>query len=523
MIVQLALLTAGSLPVVNEPANTDSRRRTLEAIHDAAVDAIVTINDRGLIETVNPAVERLFGYTPDELIGHNVSVLMPSPYHDEHDGYLQNYHRTGQKKIIGIGREVSARRKDGTVFPIHLAVSEVQLEGRRVFAGFVRDLSDLKLVQQQEATLGRIIEDSLNEVFIFDAETLKFIQVNRGARDNLGYTMDELRELTPLDIKPSYTREQFQNEFLDPLQNQEVNKLNFRTQHHRKDGTIYDVDINMQLANYLTKPVFVAIILDISERLAAEQQAHQQQMDMRAELERLVQVRTQELRDTQSELVRNEKFSTLGKVSGGIAHEIRNPLNAAKMSAYYLLNVTEPPAEKVREHLERIDRQVSMIDNVVTALSDVAKLPEVTLVPTAMEPLLQSVVGSVNLSGNVEVVFDLAAPLPPALVDEQQISIAFRNLIRNARDAMPEGGTITISAVAPDDQQVVYSVADTGVGISPSDLPHVLEPLYTTKARGMGLGLSIAKEIVVKNQGVLSVDSELGRGSVFHVTLRQRI
>ncbi len=508
---------------MNKPANTDSRGRTLEAIHDAAVDAIITINERGLIETVNPAVERLFGYKPDELIGHNVNVLMPSPYRDEHDGYLRNYQKTGQKKVIGIGREVSAQRKDGTVFPIHLAVSEVQLEGRRVFAGFVRDLSDLQLVQQQEATLGRIIEDSLNEVFIFDAETLKFIQVNRGARDNLGYTMEELRDLTPVDIKPNYTREQLQNEFLKPLRNQVVNKLNFRTQHRRKDGTIYDVDINLQLANYLTKPVFVAIILDISERLAAEQQIYRQQIEMRAELERLVQMRTQELRDAQAELVRNEKFSTLGKVSGGIAHEIRNPLNAVKMSAYYLLNANKPPADKVREHLERIDRQVSMIDHVVTTLSDVAKLPEVTLVPTAMKPLLQSVVGSVNLPGDIVVEVDMPDPLPSVLVDEHQISIAFRNLIRNARDAMPEGGTITISAVSPDDQRVIFAVSDTGVGISPSDLPHILEPLYTTKARGMGLGLSIAKEIVIKNQGVLSVDSKLGRGSTFRVSLRRRM
>ncbi len=508
---------------MNKPANTDSRGRTLEAIHDAAVDAIITINEHGLIETVNPAVERLFGYKPDELIGHNVNVLMPSPYRDEHDGYLRNYQKTGQKKVIGIGREVSAQRKDGTVFPIHLAVSEVQLEGRRVFAGFVRDLSDLQLVQQQETTLGRIIEDSLNEVFIFDAETLKFIQVNRGARDNLGYTMEELRDLTPVDIKPNYTREQLQNEFLKPLRNQVVNKLNFRTQHRRKDGTIYDVDINLQLANYLTKPVFVAIILDISERLAAEQQIYRQQIEMRAELERLVQMRTQELRDAQAELVRNEKFSTLGKVSGGIAHEIRNPLNAVKMSAYYLLNANKPPADKVREHLERIDRQVSMIDHVVTTLSDVAKLPEVTLVPTAMKPLLQSVVGSVNLPGDIVVEVDMPDPLPSVLVDEHQISIAFRNLIRNARDAMPEGGTITISAVSPDDQRVIFAVSDTGVGISPSDLPHILEPLYTTKARGMGLGLSIAKEIVIKNQGVLSVDSKLGRGSTFRVSLRRRM
>ena len=112
---------------MNEQPLSQLSQKTLKAIHESAVDAIITIDDRGIMETVNPATETLFGFTPAEMIGQNVSMLMPVPYRDEHDGYLQNYRKTGIAKIIGIGREVVAKKKDGTIFPMHLAVSEVRL------------------------------------------------------------------------------------------------------------------------------------------------------------------------------------------------------------------------------------------------------------------------------------------------------------------------------------------------------------------------------------------------------------
>lgn len=114
----------------------------LQAILDATVDAIVTIDERGLIESANQATVRMFGYETDELLGRNVSLLMPSPFREEHDGYLAHYLATREPRIIGIGREVQAQRKDGTIFPVHLAVSEVQLQDRRVFTGIVRDISE---------------------------------------------------------------------------------------------------------------------------------------------------------------------------------------------------------------------------------------------------------------------------------------------------------------------------------------------------------------------------------------------
>ena len=119
------------------------------SIFESAVDGIVAIDDRGIVEAFNPAAERLFGYLAAEVVGRNVNVLMPSPYHEEHDGYLGHYLETGEARIIGIGREVTGRRKDGTTFPLHLSVGMALVEGRRKFTGILHDLSERVALEEQ--------------------------------------------------------------------------------------------------------------------------------------------------------------------------------------------------------------------------------------------------------------------------------------------------------------------------------------------------------------------------------------
>ena len=125
------------------------RKARLRAIVDTAVDAIITIDPDGIIESFNPAAERMFGYSATEATGHNVKILMPAPYHEKHDGYIARYLKTGEKKIIGIGREVVGRRKDGTTFPVDLAVSEFEIGTKRHFTGIVRDISRQRADQQR--------------------------------------------------------------------------------------------------------------------------------------------------------------------------------------------------------------------------------------------------------------------------------------------------------------------------------------------------------------------------------------
>jgi two-component system, NtrC family, sensor kinase len=217
-------------------------------------------------------------------------------------------------------------------------------------------------------------------------------------------------------------------------------------------------------------------------------------------------------------LQRTERLATLGQVAGGVAHELRNPLNVVKTSVYYLLNARNPTPEKKSDHLKRIERNVELADNVITSLSNFAKVPVPALVPIAIEPLLCEAL-EINPPGEgIAVTVDCPARLPRALGDSDQLRIALGNLIRNARDAMIQGGRLTISAVA-NDGFVEVAVADNGVGIEATELSRIMEPLYSTKARGLGLGLAISRSIVEKNQGSLYVSSEPGRGSTFTIRL----
>ena len=363
----------------------------LAAILQTAVDAIVVIDGMGTVQLINSATEVMFGYSEHELLGQNVNRLMPAPEREMHDEHLRRYQQTGVASIIGIGREVTARRRDGSTFPVHLAVSEIQSEDQVLFAGIIRDISDLKSAQNQ--------------------------------------------------------------------------------------------------------------LLDLNEQL-----------------EQKVKQRTEELRAAQQELIRTEKLALLGQVSGGIAHEIRNPLNAVKTSVYYLQNAKNPTPEKNSEHLDRIDRQVTLINNVITALTDVARMPEPNAGVCNVGEILISAAHSVSIPPGIELSYEIDPLIPEIRVDANQISIVLRNLVRNARDAMPTGGTMRLAATS-DHQHVRMSVSDTGGGIDPEHLSKILEPLYTTKARGMGLGLAISKAIVEKNSGKLEFHSTLGQGSTFTVLL----
>ncbi len=160
--------TRATLLAQSESAVRDREER-LRAILETAVEGIVTIDERGIIESFNPAAEKIFGYHPSEVIGHNVSQLMPPPHREQHDGYLRDYQQTGHARIIGIGRETLGRRKDGCLFPMDLSVSEVRLSDRKIYTGFVRDITErkrlekenLEISEREQRRIGQDLHDGL--------------------------------------------------------------------------------------------------------------------------------------------------------------------------------------------------------------------------------------------------------------------------------------------------------------------------------------------------------------------------
>ncbi len=215
---------------------------------------------------------------------------------------------------------------------------------------------------------------------------------------------------------------------------------------------------------------------------------------------------------------RSDRLAAIGQVAGGVAHELRNPLNVVKTSAYYLLNARDPAPEKRAEHLRRIEQQVVAADGVITALSNFARMPVPDLRPFPVEQCLREAVEANPLPAGVAVSWDFPAGLPRAVGDPEQVRIVFANLVRNAREAMPGGGQLTLAARQAGDAVEVV-VRDSGVGIAPENLARLAEPLYSTKARGLGLGLALSRAILDKNKGSLSATSEVGRGSTFTVRL----
>ena len=213
-----------------------------------------------------------------------------------------------------------------------------------------------------------------------------------------------------------------------------------------------------------------------------------------------------------------ERLAATGQVAGGIVHELRQPLNVIKTSIYYLRHATNPSAESTNKHLGRMERQVSLANSVIVALSDFAKMPAPSTEPIAPADLFERALEAEMLPEEIVVRRDIPKDLPPVLADADQIRIALGNIIRNARDAMQGESELFLSAKA-DERGVHLTLADTGPGIAADQLDRVTEPLYTSKARGIGLGLAIARAIIENHGGELKVASEAGHGAIITVVL----
>ncbi|MFW2438835.1 MAG: EAL and GGDEF domain-containing protein [Arenicellales bacterium] len=240
----------------------------LSAILNSLQDVYYRVDTEGCLLRVSPSAEKLLGYTPEQLLGTMLAALYVDPQKSEiflhqlekQGGAIENY-------------EIQLQHKDGSAVWALVSAHYVRdKQGNPIgVEGTARDISQLKVAEDISSRFGRILDNSSNEIYIYDADTLKFTQVNRGARKNLGYSMQEMEQLTPVDLKPDYTQEDF-SELMQPLHQGVKQQVVFQTRHQRKDGTLYPVEVRLQLSQHESPPVFVAIIQDISERIQSEEQ-----------------------------------------------------------------------------------------------------------------------------------------------------------------------------------------------------------------------------------------------------------
>ncbi len=231
------------------------------------------------------------------------------------------------------------------------------------------------------------------------------------------------------------------------------------------------------------------------------------------------------LRNAHEELARKERLAVLGQLSGYVGHELRNPMGVISNAVYYLNTVLTDADETTREYLGIISSEVRNADKIVSDLLDLSRTRPAEREEIAVSALVAQVLQKQPPPEHVKVAIKVPADLPPVLVDPRQIVQVLVNLVTNACQAMPEGGELIITAdqSTPNPQsQVRIHISDTGCGISEDIMAKIFEPLFTTKSRGIGLGLSVSRNLAKVNSGTIEVASEVGKGSTFTVTLPTR-
>lgn len=466
------------------PGTRDDDAELIRAILETALDGIIAVDEQGVIQTVNPAVERVFGYTAAETIGQNISMLMPEPFRSEHDGYIARYLATREPRIIGIGREVPARRKDGTIVPVHLSVSEAFYRGKRIFVGVMHDLSAQREVEEQRDRFFNATSDLLCTI----GADGHFGLLNPAWLRVLGYTPGELRALPvksflhPQDPPLGIT--------LDGWDGEE-GTAPIETRMRCKDGSY-------KWLEWLVVPARADGVLFAAARDVTE----------RKEVDRL----------------KSEFVST-------VSHELRTPLTSIRGSLGLLESGSS--AISAAQHVELIRIARENTDRLIRLINDVLDLEKIEsgkleldhskLVPANLVTEAVNNVSAVAAQHKVEIALELE-DRGTVHGDHDRIVQVLVNLLGNAIKFSPAQSTVTVSVRTHHDR-VRFAVRDQGPGIPVTHharLFNRFEQMDGSDRRakgGTGLGLAICKAIVEQHGGTIGVHSEPGAGSEFFFTL----
>ena len=368
----------------------------------------------------------------------------------------------------------------------------------------------------QSIRFGRVLDQSSNEIYLFDAQTLRFIQVNRGAQENLGYTLEELQSLTPLDLKPDFSPERL-NSILDPLRNGTESLVIFRTRQRRKDGTLYPVECRVQLSHAEVCPVFVGIVQDITEKKKTEEELSLH----RHHLEELVMQRTADLESTHLQLLHAEKLSATGKMAASMAHEFNNPIYGIRNILEKILRratLQDNDKRFVKLAIQECDRIAMLIRRILDFHSPSSDEKKWINVHESIDDMILLIQRRFRMRG-ISLIKKYDPEMPGIEAVPDQFKQVILNVLQNAEEAIPEGGGEVTIATSVEHGKIRIDITDTGTGISKQVMKNIFDPFFTTKpsVKGTGLGLSVTYGIIKKHRGEILVNSLPGHGTTFTI------
>jgi PAS domain S-box-containing protein len=470
------------------------RAERLDAIINTTVDGIIVIDMKGVIEAFNRGAERLFGFPASEVIGRNVNMLMPSPYHEEHDGYLKRYVATGLAKIIGIGRQVTGRRRDGSTFPLHLSVGEMVIGGERKFTGMLHDLTERVRLEDQlrasEARWRAVIDSAVDGIMVIDVHGR--VEVFNPAAERLfGYAEGEVLGRNVDMLMPAPYREEHDTYLSRYLATGRAKIIGIGREVTglRKDGATFPLHLSVGQITIEGQRKFTGILHDLSARVRMEEQLREQ-----------------------------TSLARLGEMAAVIAHEVKNPL-AGIRGTVQVIGGRLPPESKDAFMMKEIVSRIDSLDAMVKDLLLFARPPTPKRLPIEVVPLVTataSLLSADPLLHDVEV--EIAGGAPQISADAEMLKIVFQNLLVNAAHAMQGRGSIRI-AVDVVDGTCRIEFTDSGPGIPVEIRDKVFMPFFTTKSRGSGLGLATAKRLIEAHSGELSIDCPPSGGTTILIQL----
>jgi PAS domain S-box-containing protein len=475
-------------------ATAMARAERLDAILNTTLDGIIVIDAKGRIEAFNRGAQDLFGYPEDEVLGRNVSILMPSPQHEQHDAYLERYLTTGDARIIGIGREVTGRRRDGTVFPVQLSVGEMRIGGERKFTGMLHDLTKRVHLEDalgaSEARWRAIVDSAVDGIIVIDAHG-RIEAFNLAAERLFGYTIDEVLGRNVDMLMPSPYREEHDSYLSRYLATRRAKIIGIgrEVQGLRKDGTTFPLHLSVGEITIQGERKFTGILHDLTTRLQMEERLREQ-----------------------------EALAKLGEMAAVIAHEVKNPLAGIRGAIQVFGSRMMQEGTNARILTEIVAR-IDALDQMMKDLLLFARPPKPRRTPVDLVPLVRTTASLLRADPAMrDVDIDVAGTAPPVSADADMLRVVFQNLLINSAHAMQGRGRIRV-AVEPVDTTCEIAFVDGGPGIPPDVREKIFTPFFTTKSRGSGLGLPTAKRFVEAHDGQIVIDCPAAGGTTVVIRL----